>query len=284
MKFSKLQATGNDFILLDAREVERDWGSLARKVCQRRFGIGADGLILVQGSLVADIRMRIFNPDGSEAEACGNGLRCVVRYAIEGGICQPRSISPHVLGVDVETLVGIRRAKAHISGHEVKRVEVSMGEPMFLPEQIPVSIEADTVPVLEYPLVVGERELNLAILSMGNPHAVTFISSPVAQFPLAEVGPEVEGHPVFPRRVNFEVVKVLSEGEMEARVWERGVGETLACGSGACAIAVAAQLLGYAGSEVNIKLPGGELGMSWDGRGEVLLNGPVEEVFVGEWH
>jgi diaminopimelate epimerase len=284
MKFSKLQATGNDFILLDARRIEEDWAGLARKLCQRHFGIGADGLILVQNSSVADIKMRIFNSDGSEAEACGNGLRCTVRYAISVGICQPRSILPNVFDLSVETIAGMRRARAHILREEVKHVEVDMGRPQLRPEQIPVNVEVNASPILQYSLEVGSSELQLAVLSMGNPHAVAFISSPVSQFALTEVGPKVEEHPIFPRRVNFEVVRVLSEDEVEVRVWERGVGETLSCGSGACAVVVAANLLGYVGRRVNVNLPGGQLTVSWDGDGEVWLDGLVEEVFHGEWH
>jgi diaminopimelate epimerase len=158
-----------------------------------------------------------------------------------------------------------------------------MGLPRFQPEQIPVKVRVDIIPILDYPLVLDGKELTLSLLSMGNPHAVSFLSRSVADFPLAEMGPKVERHPMFPQRTNFEVARVLSRGKIEARVWERGVGETLACGSGACAIAVAAQLLDYVNRQVDIILEGGTLTVSWDGVGEVLLSGPVEEVFTGEW-
>jgi diaminopimelate epimerase len=293
MKFSKLQATGNDFILVDARETERDWTSLAQTMCQRHFGIGADGLILVQDSRVADLKMHVFNPDGSEAEACGNGLRCVVKYAIEQGIYQSKyrsesdikilPASSPILRVTIETLSGIRQAEAYISENKVGRVKMSMGKPQFQPEQIPTKAKVDIIPILDYPLVVEGRKLSLSILSMGNPHAVSFTSEPVAQFPLDEVGPEIEKHPMFPKRTNFEIARVLSKEKIETRVWERGVGETLSCGSGACAIAVAAQLLHYANSKVHIMLPGGILTLFWDKGEEVLLSGAVEEVFTGEW-
>ncbi|MCK5181768.1 MAG: diaminopimelate epimerase, partial [Dehalococcoidia bacterium] len=158
-----------------------------------------------------------------------------------------------------------------------------MGLPQFQPEQIPVKVKVDIIPILDYPLEIEGKELTLALLSMGNPHAVSFLSRPIADFPLAEIGPKVERHPMFPQRTNFGVARVLSRGKIEARVWERGVGATLACGSGACAIVVAAQLLDYVEPQVDIILPGGTLTVSWDKVGEVLLAGPVEEVFTGEW-
>jgi diaminopimelate epimerase len=289
MKFSKLQATGNDFILVDARTMEGEWSELARATCDHHFGIGADGLILVQDSTSADLKMRIFNSDGSEAEVSGNGLRCFAKYAIEKGLSAKMSSRGEQdnRSLTIETLSGVRKIKAYMSGNQVNRVEVNMGLPQFQPEQIPVGIEVDipisSGPILDYPLVIDSKELTLAILSMGNPHAVSFSSQPIADFPLTELGPKVEGHPMFPQRTNFEVARVLSRVKIEARVWERGVGETLACGSGACAIAVAAQLLDYVESQVDIILKGGTLTVYWDRVGEVLLTGPVEEVFTGEW-
>ena len=285
MKFSKLQATGNDFILVDARTREGEWSKLARAMCDRHCGVGADGLILVQDSTVADLKMRIFNSDGSEAEISGNGLRCFVKYAIEKGLIgEMSSRAEHGnRSLTVETLPGVKKAKAYILGNKVNQVEVNMGLPQFQPEQIPVRVKVDIIPILGYPLVINGKELTLALLSIGNPHAVSFLSRPIADFPLAELGPKVERHPVFPKRTNFEVARVLSKGKIEARVWERGVGETLACGSGACAIAMAAQLLDYVEPQVDIILKGGTLTISWDRVGEVLLNGPVEEVFTGEW-
>jgi len=289
MKFSKLQATGNDFILVDARAREGEWSKLARAICDRHFGIGADGLILVQDSARADLKMRIFNSDGSEAEVSGNGLRCFARYAIEKVLIGKMSsqVEQGNRSLTIETLSGVRKVKAYISGNNVNRVEVNMGLPQFKPEQIPVKVKVDipisSEPILDYPLVINGKELTLALLSMGNPHAVSFLSQPVSDFPLSEAGPKVERHPMFPQRINFEVARVLSKGKVEARVWERGVGETLACGSGACAIAVTAQLLGYVEPKVDIILKGGTLTVSWDRVGEVLLTGPVEEVFTGEW-
>jgi len=275
--------------------------ALARSMCQRRFGVGADGLILVQESQVADLKMRVFNPDGSEAEACGNGLRCAVKYAIEHSICQPlrhrepgaenlsRSSSAFMVAID--TLSGIRQAKAEALSvakgqKEVRQVEVSMGKPQFQPEQIPITLsplEAKQSPILNYPVMVTGRKLALSFLSLGNPHAVAFLSRHLDKFPLTKVGPEIEKHPMFPQRINFEIARVLSRKKIQARVWERGAGETLSCGSGACAIAVAAHLLGYVDNDVDVIFPGGTLAISWDGVGEVLLAGSVEEIFTGEW-
>ena len=275
MKFSKLHATGNDFILVNAINMERNWAELAQDMCQHHFGVGADGLILVQDSNIADLKMRIFNTDGSEAEVCGNGLRCFAKYVIEKGVSGYQ--------LSVETLAGIRKVKAYMSGNEVNRVGVNMGMPRFQPEQIPFKAEVDIIPILDYPLVVDGKEFSLSLLSMGNPHAVTFLSQSLTDFPLSEIGPKVEKNHMFPQRTNFGVARVLSKEEIEARVWERGVGETLACGSSACAIAVAAQLLDYVGQQVDIILKGGILTVSWDRVGEVLLTGPVKEVFRGEW-
>jgi len=285
MKFSKVQATGNDFILVDARTTKVDWSKLARAMCDRHFGIGADGLILVQGSTSADLKMRIFNSDGSEAEVSGNGLRCFTKYAIEKGMIGKISsqAGQSNRSLTIETLSGIRKVKAYMSKNNINRVEVNMGLPKFQPEQIPVTVKVDIIPVLDYPLAINGKELTLSLLSMGNPHAVSFLSQPIADFPLAKMGPKVERHPMFPQRTNFEVARVLNRAKIEARVWERGVGETLACGSGACAIAVVAQLLNHVDEQVDIMLTGGTLTVSWDRVGEVLLHGPVEEVFTGEW-
>ena len=283
MEFSKLQAAGNDFILVDARNADRDWAKLAQIMSQRHFGVGADGLILVQNSSYCDLKMRIFNPDGSEAETCGNGLRCLAKYAIEKGIVNTTDLR-------IETLSGMRQAKAYMLGSKVSRVEVSMGRPQFQPEQIPIILSTDAVareakqsPIITYQLTADSYQLSVSLLSMGNPHAVSFVSKPVASFPLNEIGPKVERHSLFPQRTNFEIARILSGEKIEARVWERGVGETLACGSGACAIAVAAQLRNYVSDVVDIILPGGVLTISWDRVGEVLLSGPVKEVFTGEY-
>jgi diaminopimelate epimerase len=210
-------------------------------------------------------------------------LRCLVRYALHKGLIDDKAHE-----ISVETIVGVRRARFYREGGRVTTIQFSMGEPKFKAEDIPVSLGqsrnvVDITPIMDYPVTVDNQKLLLSLVSMGNPHAVCFREQPVADFPLSRLGPEVENHRMFPNRVNFEVARVLDRKHIEARVWERGVGETLACGSGACAIAVLAQLRDYIDSKVEIKLPGGTLGVEWDGVGEVFLSGPAEIVFSGEW-
>lgn len=208
---------------------------------------------------------------------CGNGLRCIVKYAVEGGRARPRDAR-----IDVETPAGVLAAQTFGDERTVERVRVSMGAPRLAPAEVPVLVEIEP-PILDLPLAVAGHELRLTCLSMGNPHAVHFLDGPVAAFPLEEVGPLVEHHPLFPQRVNFEVAQVLASDRMQARVWERGAGATLACGSGASATVVAARLSSLVGERVDITLPGGTLAIEWDGRGEVYLSGPAERVFAGEW-
>ena len=283
MKFTKVQGSGNDFALLEADESRQDWSRLAVAMCDRHFGIGADGLLLVLPSKVADFKMRIFNPDGSEAEACGNGLRCLAKYVSEKGLV--KTATGQML---VETISDNRRVELELAGGRVASIKVSMGEPKFAASDIPVVIEpggelVDIKKMLGYPVTIENTKLLLNLVSMGNPHAVYFWKRPAYEFPLPQLGPKVENLPIFPNRVNFEVAQVVSRKKIEARVWERGAGETLACGSGACAVAVAARLYGHIDNKVDIKLPGGILGVEWDGAGEVYLSGPAEIVFSGEW-
>lgn len=268
IKFTKMQATGNDFVVMEAKR-NRDWGSLAAAMCDRRFGVGADGIILVMPSRKADIRMRMFNPDGSEAEACGNGTRCLVRYAVDRGLVNSKEIA-------IETLGGLRKAR-----QVYDMIQVDMGEPIFKAGLIPVKADRDTV--IDHPLAIGGRRLSLTCLSMGNPHVVAFIDEAVEDFPLEVIGPKVERHAFFPKRVNFEIANLIGKNKIRARVWERGAGETLSCGTGACAIAVAASLHKLCGKKTNVTLPGGTLTIDWDGVGEVKLTGPSEEVFKGTW-
>jgi diaminopimelate epimerase len=277
MNFTKLQGAGNDFILVETDKARHDWSKLAIAMCHRHLGIGADGLLVVLPSNSADFQLRVFNPDGSEAEACGNGLRCLARYALDKGLADSKAQE-----ISIETMAGIRKARLHTKDNTTI-IQVGMGEPKFKAEEIPVAIEIGTKPILDYPVKVNDRELPLSFVAIGNPHAVYFWQQPVADFPLSQLGPRVEKHKIFPNRVNFEVARVVSRKQIEARVWERGVGETLACGSGACAIAVLAQLHDYTKSKVDIKLPGGTLSVEWAGVGEVFLSGPAEIVFGGEW-
>jgi diaminopimelate epimerase len=295
-----MQGAGNDFILVEAGNLSRNWSQTAIAMCDRHFGVGGDGLLLVLASNVADFGMRMFNPDGSEAEACGNGLRCLARYVadkglllrkFEGGEVDKESPDVELANTEaqeilVETMSGIRMVKLYKVMGKVTKIQVSMGEPKFGAKDIPVVIEhffLPIKPILDYPVTIKDRELSLSFVSMGNPHAVYFWSHQVSDFPLSQLGPEVEQLAIFPNRVNFEVARVIDRDQVEARVWERGVGETLACGSGACAVAVTAQLHGYIDSKVDIKLPGGILEVEWNRGGEVFLSGPAEVVFTGEW-
>jgi diaminopimelate epimerase len=277
MDFIKLQATGNDFVLIDARRMKKhDWSALAKAMCHRHFGVGADGILLILPSRKADFYMRMFNPDGSEAEACGNGLRCAARYAADNGLAKGPDIK-------IETPAGMKIAR--IKGK--KSIQVAMGKPILAPSAVPVIVERtgarNTAPVIDYPVTIGKMKLKITCVSMGNPHAVCFLEQPVADFPLSKVGPEVQHHPMFPNRVNFEIVNVISRKKLKARVWERGADETLSSGTGACAIAVAARLKKLTDSPVDIILPGGTLTVDWDGKGEILLSGPADLVFEGKW-
>jgi len=284
MKFTKMQGSGNDFVLVKTNDAQRDWSQLAVAMCDRHFGIGSDGLILVLPSDKADFRMRMFDPDGSEAEACGNGIMCLAKFVFEEGLTSPGADE-----ITVETIAGIRKLKLCKSNGELVAVQAGMGEPRFSPDDIPVALGQGKErlvyikSMMSYPVSIDGTDLSLNLVSMGNPHAVHFSSQSPRDFPLAQLGPKVEHLDIFPRRTNFEVARVLSRQEIEVRVWERGVGETLACGSGACAVAVAAQLHGYVENKVDIKLPGGTLQIEWHGAGEVLMRGPAERVFTGEW-
>ncbi len=278
-----MQGAGNDFIVIEADAAAYDWPRLSVAMCDRHYGIGADGILLVMPSVGADFRLRIFNPDGSEAEACGNGTRCVVRYFVDR-----KPGNSHNREIAVETIAGIRKARVHHTAGKPVRIKVGMGEPGFGEKDIPVLLkQCDRVntrkPMITCSLQLARRELLLTLVSMGNPHAVYFTDKPVADFPLNRLGPKVEHHPMFPRGTNFEVARVMNRGQIESRVWERGAGETLACGSGACAIAVAARLNGYSDDKVAVAVPGGMLDIEWPGSGEVFLSGPAETIFTGEW-
>ena len=301
MNFTKMHGAGNDYVFVDGRARERDWPSLSVAMSDRHLGVGSDGLIVLKRAASADVRMAMFNADGSEGEMCGNGIRCFARFAIDKG-----AVSPDRSPITVETLAGVLEVEPVWQGGEFSFASVSMGEAILEPARIPVLAPGDG-PVLAHPLSVGGRDFSLTFVSMGNPHAVAFIDEPVDAVPLHEIGPLVEHHPIFPNRVNFEIVNVLGENRLKARVWERGSGLTQACGTGACAIAVAARLHGLIGNGpcpepveracsepveracsepaewATIALPGGELAVSWPGHGEVILNGPVAKVFEGHW-
>lgn len=277
MDFAKLHGTGNDFVVIDVRSLDRDWEALAQKLCDRHFGVGGDGMILAAPSERADVRMRIFNADGSEAEMSGNGMRCLVKFVADRGIVEAKGDE-----FDVETGAGVLRVHITTEGGLVTSVRESMGRPHLDPREIPIAIEASP-PVRNVDVQVDGRTLAITPVSMGNPHAVHFQGDAVERFPLHTLGPLVERHALFPRRTNFEVVRMTGEGSAEMRVWERGVGETLSCGSGASATMVAARLLGLAHDQLELRVPGGVLQLAWDGEGDVILTGPVHEVFTGTW-
>ena len=284
MQFTKMHGAANDYLFIDARELDADWAALAVTMSDRHQGVGSDGIILILPSQQAQLRMRIFNADGSEGEMCGNGIRCFAKYAIERGLAEPKQD-----GLLVETLAGVRTIVPRLTNGQVVAARVAMGHPELRPEAVPVALNpspslAEGQAVLDHPLAVGDKALGLSFVSMGNPHAVAFIEEAVDDFPLRQIGPMVEHHPIFPRRTNFEIVNLEQGPAMQARVWERGSGETMACGTGACAIAVAARLHGHTYDKFDITLPGGTLTIEWDGQGEVYLEGPAEEVFTGEWH
>ncbi|MDO9065730.1 MAG: diaminopimelate epimerase, partial [Chloroflexota bacterium] len=258
MRFTKMHGLGNDFVVLVPAQIgDQDWPVLARRTCDRHFGIGADGILLVLPSASADFRMRMFNPDGSEAEMCGNGIRCFGKLVLENGFWG----SPELT---VDTLAGLQRLRLHVQNGKVDSVEVDMGLPQ--------------APATDQRLVirVNGEDLALTQVSMGNPHAVVFLETPVQDYPLTTIGPLVEKDPAFPLRTNFEIVNVLSRDSIRVRVWERGAGITLACGTGACAAAVAARLRGHTDESVIVKLPGGDLRIAWPGPGKsVLMTGPA---------
>ncbi len=278
--FAKLQGAGNDYIAIDGRGLDRDWGALSLAMSRRAFGAGSDGIVLVQESRQAQIRMRVFNPDGSEAEMSGNGIRLFSKFVIDRHIVVPGSE-----GLAVETGGGVRTVVPRMDGTKMVAARVAMGVPVFEPPEIPVDARAIGNPerVFDHPLEVAGRTLNITCLAVGNPHAVVFPDEPVDEFPLSEIGPLVENHPLFPNRINFEIANVLNRGRLKARIFERGAGETLSSGTGTTAVAVAARAHGLTGDAVDVEVPGGVLHLEWPGTGEVHLEGPAVEVFTGEW-
>jgi diaminopimelate epimerase len=277
MNFTKLHGAGNDFIVVDARESTRDWTKLAIAACERHTGIGADGLLTVNASDVAGLRMGLYNADGSEAELSGNGIRRFAKYAVDRDLVD---IDDGL--VTIETLAGIIPTRVQIEDGKVVSAQVSMGTPRFAPQDIPIVLEAEP-PLTDVTLELEDRSLSVTCLSMGNPHAIHIVDASIDEFPLETIGPQIENHALFPKRTNFSVAHVSSRNQIEARTWERGVGPTLACGSGSSAVIVAARLAGLVDDEVSISVPGGVLALAWDGEGDVSLSGPAVEVFEGEW-
>ena len=276
MKFTKMQGIGNDYVYVNClQETIENPSELAKKISDRHYGVGSDGLIMINPSDKADFEMEMYNADGSRGEMCGNGIRCVAKYVYDYGLTDKTSIS-------VETLAGIKYLDLTVEDGKVVLVKVDMGKPMLRPEEVPVVSEKEEV--IDEPITVDGQEYRMTCVSMGNPHAVVFIDQDVKEFPFETVGVKFENHERFPKRVNTEFVNVLDRHTAQMRVWERGSGETLACGTGACAVAVACALNGLTEDEVTVKLLGGDLQIKWDReKNTVYMTGPAEVVFDGEW-
>lgn len=278
MKFVKMHGLGNDFVMVDGFSThlkEEELEPLARRVCDRHFGIGGDGLILALPSEMADFRMRIFNSDGSEAMHCGNGVRCMAKFVYELGHTRESVMRVETAGQRLNVL------QVFTDGAEVRSVRVDMGEPGLKRAVIPMTGDP-AAEAIEEPLEVGEQTFRFTCVSMGNPHAVTFVEDP-STFPVERIGPLVERHAVFPKRTNTEFIQVLGPNELKMRVWERGAGETLACGTGACAAVAVGIRLGVFAPKVDVEARGGVLTIEWAGDGApVWMTGPAETAFEGE--
>lgn len=275
MKFTKMHGCGNDYVYVNLFEENiEDAPALSIKVSDRHFGIGSDGLITIGPSDVADFRMRIYNADGSEAEMCGNGIRCVAKYVYDHKLTDKTEIS-------VESGAGIKYLTLFVENGKVAQVRVDMGEPILNPKEIPVLVDGNRV--VDQPISVGGREWKMTCVSMGNPHAVVFVED-VASFEIEKYGPDFERHSLFPKRTNTEFVQLISREEIAMRVWERGSNETWACGTGTCACVMACILNGYTDNKVLVHLRGGDLTIEYDpDTNHIFMTGPATEVFRGEW-
>ena len=276
MKFCKMQGIGNDYIYVNAFEEEVvEPGALSARISDRHFGVGADGLVLICPSEVADFRMRMFNADGSEGDMCGNASRCVGKYVYDRGLTDKTRVT-------LETRAGIKVLELHVEGGQVRSVRVDMGAPKVNCEEVPCLL--GTGVVRRAPVTVLGRTFEVTPVCTGNPHGVILLDEPVEDFELAKYGPALETHPVFPKKANIEFVNVLSQDRLRMRVWERGSGITLACGTGSCAALVAAHLCGACGRRATVVLDGGELVDEWDeATGHVFMTGPAAFVFDGEY-
>ena len=274
MKFTKMQGLGNDYVYVNCfKEKIEDPSALAVRISDRHFGVGSDGLILINPSKVADCEMEMYNADGSRGEMCGNGIRCVGKYMYDYGLTDKEAIS-------VETLAGIKYLQFFIENGKVVKVKVDMGSPILTPAEIPVVAEGERA--VDEPIVVDGTEYRMTCISMGNPHAIVYVDD-VKNLPIEKIAPSFEKHERFPNRVNTEFVKVLDRHTAQMRVWERGSAETLACGTGACAVAVSCILNGLTEDEVTVKLLGGDLEIQWDQeKNTVYMTGPATVVFDGE--
>jgi diaminopimelate epimerase len=274
MRFIKMHGIGNDYVYVDCfQETVQDPEQLAVRMSDRHCGIGGDGLILIMPSGQADARMRMFNADGSEAQMCGNGIRCLAKYVYESGISRKPELT-------VETPAGILRLRLFTTNGTVEKVQVNMGEPRLRRQDIPMLGSGERV--LGEKLTAGDREFEVTCVSMGNPHCVIYIDD-VGNFPVTHYGPLLEHHAQFPQRTNVEWIEWLNRREIRQRTWERGSGETLACGTGACAAAVASVLNGKTERAVTVHLLGGDLEIEWAADEHVYMTGPAVEVFRGDW-
>lgn len=274
MKFTKMQGIGNDYVYVNCfEETIENPSRVAQLISDRHFGIGSDGLILICPSEMADCRMDMYNADGSQSQMCGNGVRCVGKYIHDKGLTSKTTVT-------VETLGGIKTLSLHLKNGTVEAVTVDMGAPILSPAEIPVAGEGSTF--IDQPVTVAGQEVHVTAVSTGNPHAVVFVED-TDTLPLSEIGPAYENHPIFPERTNTEFIQVLDKQNLKMRVWERGSGETLACGTGACASLVAAVLTGKTDREATLHLLGGDLKIRWDEQdGHVYMTGPAAFVFDGE--
>ncbi len=275
IKFTKMHGIGNDYLYIDARRKKiTNHEKLAVSMSDRHFGVGSDGIILIMNSNNADFRMRIFNADGSEAEMCGNGIRCFAKYVFDHGITKKKKIT-------VETLAGVKYINIYTKHNKVANVTVDLGEPILLRDRIPM--EGDPGMVIDEPLQIDGVKFNITAVSMGNPHAIIYVED-VDSFPVEKYGPMIENSPLFPKRINVEFVEIINEHEVKQRTWERGAGETMACGTGASAVTVAGVLNKRAGRKTTVHLRGGDLEIEWnESDNHVYLTGPAVEVFEGSW-
>lgn len=275
LKFTKMHGAGNDYIYINCfEETVKNPEKLAIKVSDRHFGIGSDGLILISPSDKADFKMNIYNADGSEGMMCGNGIRCVSKYVYDNGMTDKDEIS-------VETRSGIKLIKMNVENGKVISARVNMGEPILEAEKIPTKFDGENV--IRQKLTIDEKEYEVTCVSMGNPHCIVYVDD-VKNIDLEKIGPKFENNEMFPERINTEFVHVVSDTELDMRVWERGSGETLACGTGSCAVTVASVLCGYCkrNTEIKINLLGGTLTDIWTDGGDVYMTGPAATVCTGE--
>lgn len=276
MKFTKMHGIGNDYVYVNClEETVANPSETAIAVSDRHKGIGSDGLVLIKTSDIADFTMEMYNADGSQSQMCGNAIRCVGKYVYENRLTDKTNIS-------IETLAGVKYLELYVANGKVETVKVNMGAPILVPSQIPVAVDGDRV--VNEAVEIDGKKYNITCVSMGNPHCITYVDN-VSNLEIDKIGPEFENNKLFPERVNAEFVRVIDRDTVEMRVWERGSGETMACGTGACAVAVASILNGLCNDTVMVKLLGGDLQITWDREADVVyMTGSATTVYTGEWN